>query len=64
MPPELPIVGAAALVGLWLAFFFLGATAGGLIHLMPIAAIALAVRAARGRRMRHDDVSKSGEEQP
>jgi hypothetical protein len=47
MSVALPIVAAAALVGLWLALFFLGATAGGLIHLMPVAAFALVVKSVR-----------------
>jgi hypothetical protein len=41
------IGSAALLVGLWLALFFLGATAGGLVHLMPVAAVALVYRSAR-----------------
>ncbi|MEO7793505.1 MAG: hypothetical protein ABIV06_01930 [Thermoanaerobaculia bacterium] len=32
--------GAAA-IGLWLALYFLGRTAGGAIHLLPLAALAL-----------------------
>lgn len=35
------LLAAAAALGLWLALFFLGRTAGGAIHLLPLAAIAL-----------------------
>jgi hypothetical protein len=47
MSAGLPVVAAAALVGLWLALFFLGATVGGLIHLMPVVAVALVVKSVR-----------------
>ena len=32
---------AAAALGLWLALFFLGRTAGGAIHLLAVAALGL-----------------------
>jgi hypothetical protein len=47
MSDELALLAAAALVGLWLALFFLGHTAGGLLHLMPVAAGVLGARIVR-----------------
>jgi len=35
------LLAAAAALGLWLALFFLGRTAGGAIHLLPLAALTL-----------------------
>lgn len=47
MSPYLRIVAAAAALGLWLALYFLGRTAGGVIHLLPLAALALILWARR-----------------
>ena len=47
MSPYLRIVAAAAALGLWLALYFLGRTAGGAIHLLPLAALALVLWARR-----------------
>jgi hypothetical protein len=47
MSPYLQLVAAAAALGLWLALFFLGRTAGGAIHLLPLAALALVFWARR-----------------
>lgn len=41
MIPLLRLFAAATAIGLWLALFFLGRTAGGAIHLLPLAALAL-----------------------
>lgn len=41
MSPYLRHLAAAAALGLWLALYFLGRTAGGGIHFLPIAALAL-----------------------
>ncbi len=41
MPPLVRLLAAAAALGLWLALFLLGRTAGGAIHLLPLAALAL-----------------------
>lgn len=41
MRPLARLLAAGAAVGLWLALFFLGRTAGGAIHLLPLAALAL-----------------------
>lgn len=41
MSPLLRLVAAAVALGLWLALFFLGRTAGGAIHLLALAALAL-----------------------
>jgi hypothetical protein len=50
VPPFLRIAAAAAALGLWLALFFLGRTAGGAIHLLPLAAVLLvALGDRRGR---------------
>lgn len=54
MSSELATLVAAALIGIWLALFFLGATGSGLIHLMPLGAVALLVRGAR-RSAAHDE---------
>ena len=35
------LFAAAAALGLWLALFFLGRTAGGAIHLLAVAALGL-----------------------
>lgn len=43
MVSVLRLLAAAAALGLWLALFFLGRTAGGAIHLLPAAALALVV---------------------
>jgi hypothetical protein len=50
MSGQLSLAAAAALIGLWLALFFLGHTAGGLIHLMPAIAAAIVARHARPSR--------------
>jgi hypothetical protein len=53
MLPLLRYCAAAAALGLWLALYFLGRTAGGAIHLLPLAALALLfwpLRVAAGRR--------------
>jgi hypothetical protein len=56
MSPYLRIVAAAAALGLWLALYFLGRTAGGAIHLLPLAALALVLWAARSRPAgRHEE---------
>lgn len=49
MPPILSLLAAAAALGLWLALFFLGRTAGGAIHLLPLAALALILWRTRRR---------------
>lgn len=49
MSPYLRLVAAAAALGLWLALFFLGRTAGGAIHILPVAALALVLWAMRPR---------------
>ena len=41
MRPLARLIAAAAALGLWLALYFLGRTAGGAIHLLPVAALAL-----------------------
>lgn len=41
LSPLLRLFAAAAALGLWLALDFLGHTAGGAIHLLPLAALAL-----------------------
>lgn len=41
MPETVRLLAAAAALGLWLALFFLGATARGVIHLLPLAALGL-----------------------
>lgn len=41
MGPNLRLVAGAALFGLWLYLFLLGRTAGGAIHLLLPAALAL-----------------------
>lgn len=41
MPAFLRLFAAAAALGLWLALDFLGRTAGGAIHLLPLAALVL-----------------------
>jgi len=41
MTAILRLLAAAAALGLWLALFFLGWTAAGAIHLLPLAALAL-----------------------
>lgn len=51
------LFAAAAALGLWLALFFLGRTAGGAIHLLPLAALALLFgpgRTAPGRPSRQN----------
>jgi len=50
MSHELALLAAAALVGAWLALFFLGHVAGGLIHLLPAAATVLVARIVLGSR--------------
>lgn len=54
MTSELATILAAALIGIWLALFFLGITGSGLVHLMPVGAVALLVRGAR-RTAAHDE---------
>ena len=49
MSPLLRLFAAAAL-GLWLAFFFLGRTAGGALHLLLLAALALLLWRPAARR--------------
>jgi hypothetical protein len=52
------LFAAAAALGLWLALFFLGRTAGGAIHLLPIAALVLLfwpTRPGDGFRSRQDE---------
>lgn len=41
MRPLVRLLAAGAALGLWLALFFLGRTAGGAIHLLPLAAMVL-----------------------
>ncbi len=43
MSPLLRLFAAAALLGLWLALYFLGHTAGGALHLLAVAALALLI---------------------
>ena len=50
MSPLLRLFAAAAALGLWLALFFLGRTAGGTIHLLPLAALVLILRRPAPRR--------------
>ena len=50
MSPLLRLVAAAAALGLWLALFVLGRTAGGAIHLLPVAALALVLWRPTRRR--------------
>lgn len=50
MPPLVRLLAAAAALGLWLALYFLGRTAGGAIHLLPLAALALVARRPATRR--------------
>jgi hypothetical protein len=54
MPSLSRLFVAAAALGLWLALFFLGHTAGGAIHLLPLAALAL-VLGRRGSVGAHSD---------
>ncbi len=56
MSNELALLLASALVGAWLALLFLGWTGGGLIHILPAAAIVLFVRLVRR------NVSERGED--
>lgn len=49
MPPLPRLVAAAAALGLWLALFFFGRTAGGVLHLLPLAALALVLSLRRRR---------------
>ena len=59
MSPYLRLVAAAAALGLWLALYFLGRTAGGGIHLLPVAALALVLWARRTREPdRHEEPSR------
>jgi hypothetical protein len=41
MSPLARLFAAAALLGLWLALYFLGRTGGGAIHLLALAALGL-----------------------
>ncbi len=41
MGQNLRLLAGAALVGAWLYLFLLGRTAGGMIHLLPVAALAI-----------------------
>ena len=41
MRPLARLIAAAAALGLWLALFFLGRTAGGAIHLLSVAVLVL-----------------------
>jgi len=41
MRPLARLFAAAAALGIWLALFFLGRTAAGAIHLLPLVALAL-----------------------
>ena len=50
MRPLARLIAAAAALGLWLALFFLGRTAGGAIHLLPVAALALVLWRPAARR--------------
>ncbi len=50
MIPLLRLAGAAAAIGLWLSLFFLGRTAGGSIHVLPVLALALILWRDRGPR--------------
>ncbi len=50
MSPLLRLFAAAAALGLWLAFFFLGRTAGGALHLLLLAALALLLWRPAARR--------------
>jgi len=54
------LFAAAAALGLWLALFFLGRTAGGAIHLLPLAALVLLLwptRAGTAARSKPDKES-------
>lgn len=42
MTPDLRLLLAAALLGGWIALVLSGAVLGGAIHLLPVAAIAIA----------------------
>ena len=55
------LLAAAAALGLWLALFFLGRTAGGAIHLLPLAALAFVLW--RDRR-RGGDATRQDKERP
>lgn len=50
MAPLVRLLAAAAALGLWLALFFLGRTAGGAIHLLPLAALTLVLWRPAARR--------------
>ena len=50
MSPLLRLFAAAAALGLWLAFFFLGRTARGALHLLLLAALALLLWRPAARR--------------
>ena len=54
MIPLLRLVAAAAAIGLWLSLFFLGRTAGGAIHVLPLLALALILWRDRGPRGARD----------
>ncbi len=47
MSPLVRLFAAAAALGTWLALYFLGRTAGGAIHLLPLTALALVLWSAR-----------------
>jgi len=55
MSSVLATIVAAALIGLWLALFFLGTTGFGLIHLMPLGALVLLLRDARRNASRKQE---------
>ena len=56
MRPLARLIAAAAALGLWLALFFLGRTAGGAIHLLPVAALALVLWRPAARPSSHASV--------
>lgn len=62
MIPLLRLAAAAAAIGLWLSLFFLGRTAGGSIHVLPLLALALILwrdRGPRGARNSQDSEGSS-----